>query len=361
MRVCSVYIMGFFNRDEHLDIADKVIREFKKTRTRQDEAYKPQLYLVDKETEEAVRFALERTDRPRPDYVVSIGTDITVILKKLYTEITPIPTICVCPMDPIGNGIIDSFKRPGGWISGVVSSAWMSESQTILDTNIQSQVSYEGSQDIFKWMLPYFTKILIPYDTELTGADSSVKENEARATAAELTKLGFEPILKKLAGDEKIARFVYENIGQVHAVASFAVSELAERNIAYWCGIAQPKRLLISSNGDRGLRHGAALAMRMEKQSYIYQQVVAMVRNGWYERVWPGVQPVISVSQEDFGRTMLLINQFMLPPLPNHIMEAMRNTPNVIIQNCWPYHPMNNIMTEQQEPEQNESDDKKKE
>ncbi len=348
MRICSVYVMGFYNREEHVAIAANMIAAFQKIRTRPDEAYKAKLYLIDEETEEAVRFALERTDLPRPDYVVSIGTDLTVILKKLYKEIIPIPTMFINPIDPIGNGIIDSFERPGGWFSGIYS-------------NMQPLQIYKGTQNMFKWMLPCFKKILIPYDVILSNTNHILTELEVQRIVAELERIGFEPILKRVSGDEEAARCVYDNVGRVDAVASFAVSELAERNMAYWCGMAEPKRFLISSNGDRGIKHGAALATRLEHESYAFEQVVAMVRKGWYERVWPGLQPVTRVSEADFGRVILLVNPFVLPSMPTQIMEAMRNTSEVVIQNYWPHHPMNSVIKEQQQKGLDESGDKDKE
>ncbi|MEI7580175.1 MAG: ABC transporter substrate binding protein [bacterium] len=332
MRKCMVYILGFANRLSHVSMVHEILTLFQKSVMREDEVYSPKFYLLE-ETEASVRAALEYKGAPRADYIVSIGTDMSMILKKLYTEIDPIPTMFVCPENPIGNGLINSFEKPGGWFSGVYGE-------------IKNTDSYEGTQDIFRWLLPYVTKVLIPYDTQAGGLNILVVE----AVAAELKRIGFEPIIEQVSGDDEVVECVYKHIASVHAVASFAVSLAVERNIGYMCGMTEPKRLLISNNGDFGvIKSCAALAVRRTDNLYACKQVVAMVRTGWYERVWPGLQPITIVADKDLGEIELVVNQFMLPHLPEYITEAMHNTPEVVVVSFWPYHPFNNQIKEDEE------------
>jgi hypothetical protein len=345
MRKCVVYILGFANRQPHVSMVHEILTLFQKSVMREDEAYSPKFYLLE-ESAAAVRAAVEYKGAPRADYIVSIGTDISMMLKQLYTEIDPIPTLFVCPEDPIGNGLIASFERPGGWFSGVC-------------LEIQPTSSYVGTQDMFRWLLPYFTKVLIPHDIQI--CDSS-QEATVNGVAAELQRIGFEPIVKRVSGDDEVVQCVYKHIADVHAVASFAVSLSVEPDIGYMCGMTVPKRLLISSTGDFSIKKsGAALAVRRTDFLHACRQVVAMVQRGWYERVWPGAQPVTILSLEDLGKLELVVNPFMMPDLPDYITEAMYNTPEVVVENLWPHHPENNAIKKDKEKKKEENNGKKKE
>jgi hypothetical protein len=307
-------------------IAQNLLAAFRRIVLQEGEVYSPQLCLLAQETEEAVRNVFSLKGCPRPDYILSIGTSISCILKKIYTEIKPVPTLFVCPSDPIGHGLIDSFESPGGWFSGVYEEG-------------APMKTFVGTQDMFKWLLPYINKILIPYDVQ---HKTDKYESTVLGVAGELERIGFEPIVERVAGAAAVADVVYNRIAQVHAVASFAVCEDAERTIGYMCGMTLPKRLLISSSGTLGVRNGAALALRRQYPLCVYEKVVVMLRHGWWERIWPGHQPVIVISDVNFGKIELVVNPFMLPYLPDYILEAMRQTPDVIEELYWPYHPANN-------------------
>jgi hypothetical protein len=326
MRACVVYIIGFQARSQHVQVAQELFAVFRRIVLQEGEVYSPQLCLLAQETEEAVRSVFSLKSSMRPDYILSIGTDISCMLKKIYTEIKPVPTLFVCPIDPIGNGLIQSFESPGGWFSGVHGQ------ETPMET-------FVGTQDMFKWLLPYVTKILIPYDIE---ARPQAYEATVLGVAGELERIGFEPIVERVIGAESVANVVYDRIAQVHAVASFAVCKDAERTIGYMCGMTMPKRLLISSNGVMGIKHGAALTIRRQGLWKIYDQAIVMLRRGWCERIWPGHQQVIVFSDADLGKTELVVNPFMLPHLPEYILKAMRQTPDVVEELYWPYHPANN-------------------
>jgi hypothetical protein len=322
--------MGFVNRMSHLSIAREVLSEFNRSVMREDEGYIPKLYLLDTDTEEAIRDIFSHKDALRPDYIVSIGTDMSIILKNLYIYIDPIPTIFVRALDPKGNQLISSFERPGGWISGVC----------VEDKSLNF---YYGTQDILKWLQPFITKIFIPYDT----LNSSLTDRAVSGVATELERIGFEPILKRVSGDNQVLASVRQYVTSVHAVASFAASMSTERNIAYMCGMTFPKRILISnSTDDHGFKSGAALTIRYKNYIYIYQQVVTMVRRGWYERIWPGAQPVRVLTDQELGGRELVVNPFMLPHLPEYVIQALYKTPNMVIENYWPYHPHNNLTKE---------------
>jgi hypothetical protein len=61
-----------------------------------------------------------------------------------------------------------------------------------------------------------------------------------------------------------------------------------------------------------------------------------LLRQGWYEHVWPGVQPVTTVVHSLIAPMELVVNPFMLPTLPVKVYEELKSSPDVVIESKWP-------------------------
>jgi hypothetical protein len=76
--------------------------------------------------------------------------------------------------------------------------------------------------------------------------------------------------------------------------------------------------------------------MRRKNPVTMIPDLVKMVRQGWYEHVWPGVQPVTTVVHSLIAPMELVVNPFMLPTLPVKVYEELKSSPDVVIESKWP-------------------------
>jgi hypothetical protein len=287
------------------------------------EAYQPQLVLVREDTPEAVRAVLSKA---HCNWIVSIGSRMTTTLHGLFKEINPIPTTFLGILDPVERGLINSLERPGGWMSGVRT----------LDVTPQSY-AYEGSQECLRFLLPVSPKILMPYDLAAWGEDQATAvQDNVMGVAAELTRMGFEPVVKQVSGREEALACVKKYQAECLVISSSWLPPEFESELVYQCGMVYPKRIVVSSNERDGLRHGAALLVRRKKPVIVIPDLVRMVRQGWYEHIWPGVQPVNTTEYAATDPMELVVNPFMLPTLPVKVYEELKNSPDVVIENKWP-------------------------
>jgi len=291
------------------------------------EAYQPQLVLVREDTPEAVRAVLSKA---QCNWIVSIGSRMTTTLHGFFKEINPIPTTFLGILDPVERGLINSLERPGGWMSGV----------RMLDITPQPY-SHEGSQKLLRALLPVSPKILIPYDLAawdvILGEGGAVAvQHSVEAVAADLTRMGFEPVVKQVSGREEALACVRKHQAECLIISSAWLPPEFEPELVYQCGMVYPKRIVLSSDERDGLRHGAALLVRRKKPVIVIPDLVRMVRQGWYEHIWPGVQPVSTTEYAATDPMELVVNPFMLPTLPVKVYEELKNSPDVVIENKWP-------------------------
>jgi hypothetical protein len=291
---------------------------------RPGEAYQPQWMLLPDENRETLK---ETLSNAQCNWVVTIGRDITLAVHDLYKEITPFPaTFLGLPNnEALDLGIINSFERPGGWMSGVRG----------LDIT-PKPLSYEGSQERWRFLLPVSSKILIPYDLAAWGEeDSAALKESVDGAAADLIRVGFTPIVQQVTSKKEMLACVSQHIAECYLVSSGWLPADWESTLTERCALAYPKRMVISSNGDDGFKNGASFAIRIKKKSTVSFDVVQMVRQGWYERIVPGRQPVKTIPFSVDEPREIVVNLFMLPALPIKVFEEMKNNPDIVIESEW--------------------------
>jgi hypothetical protein len=177
----------------------------------------------------------------------------------------------------------------------------------------------------------------MPYDLAAWGEEGAIAvQNSVMAVAAELARMGFEPVVKQVSGREEALACVRKHQAECLIISSAWLSPEFEPDLVYQCGMVYPKRIVLSSDERDGLRHGAALLVRRKKPLTVIPDLVRMVRQGWYEHIWPGVQPVSTVEFSKTDPEELVVNPFMLPTLPVKVYEDMKKSPDVIIEPSWP-------------------------
>ena len=324
--ICHVYIMGYETRVNHKKYAMELVKAFQSINDlRGGEAYQPQWMLLHDEKRETVKEALSKA---QCNWVVAIGRDITMALRDVYKEISPFPTTFfgLSDNEPIELGIIDSFERPGGWMSGLRA------------LNITPQpFSHEGTQEILRFLLPVSPKILIPYCLTAWGEEGvTALQESVTGAVADLMRVGFVPVVQQVSSKEEMLACVSQNIAQCYIVFSAWISEEWEPYLVYRCSRAYPKRMVISSHEDDGLSNGAAFVIRRKNPYPVIPDVVQMVRQGWYEHMWPGRQPVKTISYSLYDPLEVVVNYFMLPTLSATVLEEMKNNPDIVLEFKWP-------------------------
>jgi len=322
-----VYILGYEKRLYHKVIAMELVKAFQSINDlRIGEAYQPQWALVYDETREAVK---ETLSKAQCNWVVTIGRDMTVLVRDLYKEINPFPTTFFGIPDnkALDLGIIDSFDRPGGWMSGVRA----------LDITPQP-FSHEGFQEPLRFLLPVSPKILIPYDLAMYGDEGVVAlKRDVEGAAADLIRIGFVPVVQQVSSKEEMLACVSQNIAECYVVSSAWIPAEWEPHLVYRCSQAYPKRMVLSSNADDGLSNGAAFVIRRKKPILVIPDVIEMVRQGWYEHIWPGRQPVKTIPYSLYEPREIVVNPFMLPMIPSTVFEEMKSNPDIVIEFKWPW------------------------
>jgi hypothetical protein len=323
--ICHVYILGYATRLSHKKYAMKLVKAFQSiSDLRQGEVYQPQWMLLDDEKRETAKQVLSEA---QCNWVVTIGRDVTVVVRDLHKEINPFPTTFfgLPNNEALDLGIIDSFERPGGWMSGVRGLSIMPENN-----------SYEGSQEILRFLVPASPKILIPYDLTAWGdEEAEALKLDVDGAVADLIRIGFVPVVHQVSGIQEMLACVSQNIAQCYVVSSAWLPDGWEPALVERCALAYPKRMVLSSNGDDGFMNGAAFSIRPKKQWTVIPDVIQMVRQGWYEHMWPGRQPVKTIPYPIKQPLEVVANPFMLPTLPAKVLEEMKNNPDIVIQNEW--------------------------
>jgi putative ABC transport system substrate-binding protein len=136
--------------------------------------------------------------------LVEQGTDIIFTTtpapaKAAQTATSRIPIVFYGAGDPLGLGLIKSFARPGGNITGV----------TDLDLDLDSK-----RLEIFKEMIPGLTRVLFPYDKSeaFSLAQARVYRDSARRLKITLVEKGVD--------SETEAQATFDNIrkNEVHGI-----------------------------------------------------------------------------------------------------------------------------------------------
>jgi hypothetical protein len=324
--ICHVYIMGYETRVNHKKYAMELVKAFQSINDlRGGEAYQPQWMLLHDEKRETVKEALSKA---QCNWVVAIGRDITMALRDVYKEISPFPTTFfgMPNNEALDLGIIDSFERPGGWMSGVRG----------LDITPQPFL-HEGLQEPLRFLLPVSSKILIPYDLAAWGNEAAaLLKLDVEGAVADLIRIGFVPVVQQVSSKEELLTCVSQNIAQCYIVSSAWIPTEWEPHLVYRCSQAYPKRMVLSSNEDDGLSNGAAFLIRRKNPLRVVPDVIQMVRQGWYEHIWPGRQPVKTLSHSSTDPREVIVNYFMLPTLSATVLEEMKNNPDIVLEFKWP-------------------------
>jgi putative ABC transport system substrate-binding protein len=110
-----------------------------------------------------------------------------------------IPIVFYGAGDPIGLGLIQSFARPGGNITGV----------TDLDLELDSK-----RLEIFKEMIPGITRVLFPYDPSDAFAVAQAKIYRESARRLKIT------LIEKTVGTQKEAQATFDGIreNEIHGI-----------------------------------------------------------------------------------------------------------------------------------------------
>jgi len=159
MKTCNLYIFSLED-EHHRTIVREALQAIRAIKLESGELYIPRTFIFDDVTEELLLEAISECKYGRPDIIVSVGVSITTCLSQLYKKIEPINTIFMGVYDPVGRGIIDSFERPGGSMSGV---RW------------DMPQSYDLVRKTFEPLGPVMKKIFMPYDTRLSQPDFCIK------------------------------------------------------------------------------------------------------------------------------------------------------------------------------------------
>jgi len=284
------------------------------------ELYIPRTFIFEDVTEDLLLKTISECKYDRPDIIVSVGISITACLSQLYKKIEPISTIFTGIFDPVGRGIIDSFERPGGCMSGV---RW---GCPVIDDFICKT---------FKPVVPVIKKIFMPYDTRLDQINYSI-EAVVTGIAKELQALGCEVILQAVASRKEAIELVKKNLGMVHAVAGFGIHFDTEQEASYLCGMS--KRIFISERGDFGFKNGASITAMFEDHLILYRSIVQMMRNFWWYRKSPNAHPVMTVRLKP---SHIVVNRFMLPYWASYIADViLADESKTTVTNYWPDGPL---------------------
>ena len=94
----------------------------------------------------AIRTATEILERHQADVIYSIATSVTIGVKRATTKI---PIVFAVGSDPVSAGLVDTFAKPGGRLTGV----------QYLTTNTTAK-----RLQILKEMVPKLRKVVTFYD-----------------------------------------------------------------------------------------------------------------------------------------------------------------------------------------------------
>jgi putative ABC transport system substrate-binding protein len=142
--------------------------------------------------------------------------------KAAQTATKEIPIVFYNAGDPIGLGLIHSFARPGGNITGV----------TDLDLDLDTK-----RLEVFKELIPGLKRVLFSYDS--SGVFAKAQAKNYRATAGQLDII----LIEKPVRTEDEARATFANIpkGEVHGIVvprslslnipGFAIEATSQRRI----------------------------------------------------------------------------------------------------------------------------------
>ncbi len=145
-----------------------------------------------------------------------------------------IPIVFAAVTDPVGMGLVESFARPGGNVTGVTDLGFALSAKRLA---------------VFREMIPNLQRILMPYDINSATAPAAVKAyrdavhrlgivmlerplrtmEEARATLAQVRRGEVDGILQWPSSALNIPGFILEATAQRGIPAIFAGSFWAER------------------------------------------------------------------------------------------------------------------------------------
>ncbi|HNT77856.1 MAG TPA: ABC transporter substrate-binding protein [Anaerolineae bacterium] len=196
------------------------------------------------------------------DLILSITTSAAQAAQKA-TAGTDIPVVFIPVTDPVGAGLVDSLRQPGGNITGVTFGV------------------QEGRR--LEWLIqvaPTIEHIYVPYNPEARG---TVLALETVSNAA--TMLGVELILCEVSTAEEVAA-AFENIPEDADAIFFLPDSLLNERIGDWLEIAIELKLPTSGPNPMAVADGHLTAYGIDLAASARQEAARLA-----DQILQGIKP----------------------------------------------------------------------
>ncbi len=264
------------------------------------------------------RFNMLEVMKKKYDLLVPIGNYFTTLTDSVCKELdTVVQTVFVAVTESVALGLIQSFKSPGGYISGVI---FADESPTIYAQKVAL-------------LRPRVSKILVPYGpARLSG----LLEKRAEETAGSLQAAGVQPVLVPICSAEEVLTALDENIDNVDAImlleGCFSIMVIAMIVARAW----PKKKLVISAGGADALCLGATAAYG-RSHSDIAHDTVKMIHRTLGERMPLANQPVVVLP----SNRAFVVNEALLQQAgdADSLLTKLHSL-GVVVVRFWPAPPL---------------------
>lgn len=225
---------------------------------------------------EALDAVAQRLVEADADAILSITTSATLAIQQATAD-TDIPVVFVPVTDPVGAGLVESLKRPGGNITGVT-------------------FIFQEEQRL-QWLVhtvPTIKKIYIPYNPKDRSAVLALET--ANTTAAEL---GIEIITRAARTPEEVIAAIEQVPAEADAVFRLPDS-LFIPHLAKLVEVANARKLPSSGPGEASIQAGTLIVYGI-KHDAIAKQAARLV-----DQILSGIKP--ADLPVEMAETFLTIN-----------------------------------------------------
>ncbi len=105
----------------------------------------------------AAEAAAKDLERARAEVIVAVGTSVTTVAKRVTTQV---PIVFLAGVDPVAAGLVESFAKPGGRLTGIHSQ--------VRDLTVKRL-------EILKQLMPKLSRILTIYNPSNPTAETSAR------------------------------------------------------------------------------------------------------------------------------------------------------------------------------------------
>ena len=133
----------------------------------------------------AAEDAARRLEREKVDLIYTVATSITAAVKSVTTKV---PIVFAVGRDPVSSGLVESFAKPGGRLTG----------STISTTELTAK-----RLEILKEILPKLRRVVVFYDPNNQNA-----LNGAKLTREAARQLNVEIVQRQVSSVEELRRDV---------------------------------------------------------------------------------------------------------------------------------------------------------